>query len=135
MSYSALFINKNFKIFKEWILRFINSKNRWKIIFVTNSNINTNIYWSYKFFHIPDYIVENRNNFSQPLIANLSKGAKNNNLIFFILASPTANILVSYPIQINNKNTHIKSQNLKQIKLRKNKFIIFTVVIYINNSR
>ena len=105
MSYSALFINKNFKIFKEWILRFINSKNRWKIIFVTNSNINTNIYWSYKFFHIPDYIVENRNNFSQPLISNLSKGAKNNNLIFFILASPTANILVSYPIQINNKNT------------------------------
>jgi hypothetical protein len=105
MSYSALFINKNFKIFKEWILRFINSKNRWKIIFVTNSNINTNIYWSYKFFHIPDYIVENRNNFSQPLIANLSKGVKNNNLIFFILASPTANILVSYPIQINNKIT------------------------------
>ena len=131
MSYSALFINKNFKIFKEWILRFINSKNRWKIIFVTNSNINTNIYWSYKFFHIPDYIVENRNNISQPLIANLSKGAKNNNLIFFILASPTANILVSYPIQINNKNTHIKSQNLKQIKLRKNKFIIF-IYAFIN---
>ena len=131
MSYSALFINKNFKIFKEWILRFINSKNRWKIIFVTNSNINTNIYWSYKFFHIPDYIVENRNNFSQPLIANLSKGAKNNNLIFFILAGPTANILVPYPIQINNKNTHIKSQNLKQIKLRKNKFIIF-IYAFIN---
>ena len=35
MSYSALFINKNFKIFKEWILRFINSKNRWKIIFLS----------------------------------------------------------------------------------------------------
>ena len=56
---------------------------------------------------------------------------KNNNLIFFILASPTANILVSYPIQINNKNTHIKSQNLKQIKLRKNKFIIF-IYAFIN---
>ena len=107
MSYSALFINKNFKIFKEWILRFINSKNRWKIILVTNSNINTNIDWAYKFFPIPDYIVENWNKFSQPLISNLSKEAKNNNLIFFISAGPAANIIVSYLIKINNKNIYL----------------------------
>ena len=38
LSYSSLFINKNFELFKYWIFGFINSKNRWKIILVANSN-------------------------------------------------------------------------------------------------
>ena len=107
LSYSSLFINKNFELFKYWIFGFINSKNRWKIILVANSNININIDWAYKFFPIPNNIVEKWNYYNQPLLSKLSEQAKYNNLIFFISAGPAANIIVSYLSKINNKNIYI----------------------------
>lgn len=57
MTFTTLFVNKNFEYFKNWIIRFIKSSNRWKIILVANNIINKNITWAYKFFPIPDHIV------------------------------------------------------------------------------
>ena len=91
ISYSTLFINKNFELFKYWIFGFINSKNRWKIILVSNSN----------------NIVENWNNYNQQLLYKLSELAKYNNLIFFISAGPAANIIISYLTKVNNKNIYL----------------------------
>ena len=107
ISYSTLFINKNFELFKYWIFGFINSKNRWKIILASNSNININIEWAYQFIPIPDNIVENWSNYNQQLLTKLSELAKYNNLIFFISAGPAANIIISYLTKVNNKNIYL----------------------------
>lgn len=107
MSYSTLFVNKNFPIFKDWIIDFINSSNRWKIILVANSIIGTNITWAYKFFPIPVDLVGYWEKYSINLLSELSKEAKNNNLIFFISAGPASNIIISYLTKINNKNQYI----------------------------
>ena len=107
MSYASLFYNKNYKIFKNWLLKFIHNKNRWKIILIANSNINTDISWAYKFFPIPEHVVEKWENFSISFLSKLSKEAKENNLIFFVSAGPAANIIISFLVKINKKNIYI----------------------------
>ena len=107
MSYATLFINKNYQIFKNWIIRFLNSSNRWKIVLVANSIIKKNISWAYKFFPIHDHIVENWEKYRIFLLPKLSEEVKQNNLIFFISAGPAANIIISYLHKINNKNIYI----------------------------
>ena len=107
MSYATLFINKNYPIFKDLILRFINSSNRWRIILVANSIINKNISWAYKFFPVPDHLIENWDKYSISLFSQLSQEAKQNDLIFFISAGPAANIIISYLIKININNIYI----------------------------
>ena len=107
MSFATLFINKNFKIFKNFISHFINIESRWKIILVANSNINTNISWAYKYYPIPNHIVEKWEEYSKYTLPKLLKEALNNNLIFFISAGPAANIIVSQLTKINDKNIYI----------------------------
>ena len=107
MTYATLFINKNYRYLKNWIIGFIYSKNRPKIILVANSNINLYITWVYKFFPIPTHLVENWDKYRQKLLSRLSKLAKNNYLIFFISAGPAANIIITHLTKINNKNTYI----------------------------
>ena len=107
MSYTTLFVNKNFPIFKHWFLSFIKFSNRWKIILIANSDINVNISWAYKFYPIPTKIVENWDELSSSLLPKLSNEAKKNELIFFVSAWPAANIIISYLIKINNKNIYI----------------------------
>lgn len=107
MTYATIFINKNFKNFQEWILHFINSSHRWKIILVANSNINKNISWAEKFFPVPDHLVENWDIEGENLLSKLSEQAKINNQLFFISAGPAANIIVSKLSKINQKNSYI----------------------------
>ena len=107
MSYATLFINKNYELFREWIVRFVNSSNRWKIILVANSIVNENISWAYKFFPISDHLIDNFDYYSISLISQLSNLAKQKNLIFLISAGPAANIIISILIKINNNNIYI----------------------------
>ena len=107
MSYATLFINKNYLLFKDWIFRFINNSNRWKIILVANSIIQTDIAWAYKFVPVPDHLIENWDKYSISLLSKLSRQAKENNLIFFVSAGPAANIIISYLVKINNNNIYI----------------------------
>ena len=107
MSYATLFINKNYQIFKKWLILFLKSTKRWKIVLIANSIIKKNISWAYKFFPIQEHIVENWEKYSTFLLPKLSEEAKQNNLIFFISAGPAANIIVSYLHKINNKNIYI----------------------------
>ena len=109
MSYATLFINKNYQSFKNWILHFINTSfpNRWKIILVANSIIHKNIKWAYKFYPVPDHLIENWDNIYISLLRKLSYEARHNNLIFFISAGPAANIIISYLSKINNNNIYI----------------------------
>lgn len=107
ISYTPLFINNNYPQFKEWINRFLNSPNRWKIILVANSIINKDISWAYKYFSVPDHIVEIWDEFSISFLSKLSAEAKQTNLIFFVSAGPAANIIISKLIKINNKNIYI----------------------------
>ena len=109
MSYATLFINENYSLFKDWVLHFINTSfpNRWKIILVANSIIHKNIKWAFKFFPVPDHLIDNWDNFSISLLQKLSHQAKQNNLIFFISAGPAANVIISYLIKINNNNIYI----------------------------
>lgn len=107
MSYANLFINKNYILFKVWILSFINTANRWKIILVANSIIHKTIAWAYKFFPVPDHLIENWDKYSTSLLSELSQQAKENELIFFISAGPAANIIISFLTKINNNNTYI----------------------------
>ena len=107
MSFSTLFVNKNYPFFKDWILNFIKTSNRWKIILVANSIIHKNITWAYKFFPVPDHLVENWDNYSVSLLSKLSYYSKQNDLIFFISAGPAANIIISYLSKINNNNIYI----------------------------
>jgi hypothetical protein len=106
-SYSTIFTNNNFKSFKDWIIRYINSSNRRKIILIANSIINKNISWAYKFFPIPDNLVDNWDNIGFSLLSKISKIANHKNLIFFISAGPAANIIISYLVKINSKNIYI----------------------------
>ena len=107
MSYSTLFINKNYLHFKNWIVKFINSSKRWKIILLANSNINKNISWAYKFFPVPDNVVEIWDKFSPPFLEKLSIEARENDLLFFVSAGPAANIIIAYLEKINDKNIYI----------------------------
>ena len=107
MSYATLFVNKNYPQFKKWILSYINTSNRWKIILVANSNINKDISWADKFFPIPEHIVENWEEFRQSKLPKISEEAKGNDLIFFVSAGPAANIIISYLTKINNKNIYV----------------------------
>ena len=107
MSYSTLFTNKNHLQFKNWILRFISSSKRWKIILVANSNINKNISWAYKFFPVPNNVVGIWDQFSAPFLEKLSVEAKQNNLLFFVSAGPATNIIIDYLTKINKKNIYI----------------------------
>ena len=72
MSYATLFINNNYPLFKDWILHFIKTSNRWKIILVANLIINKNITWAYKFFPVPDHLIENWENYNISLLSKLS---------------------------------------------------------------
>jgi hypothetical protein len=84
MTYSTVFTNNNFKIFKSWITHYITSYYRRKIILVANSVINKNINWAYKFIPIPTHLVENWDDYSFKLLSELSKLTKlNDYLIFF----------------------------------------------------
>lgn len=107
MSYATVFINNNYDIFHNWIINFINNPNRWRIILIANSKINLNISWAYKFYSIPDHIVEIWEQFSIHFLKQISEEAKESDLIFFISAGPVANIIVSYLTKINNKNIYI----------------------------
>ena len=107
MSYATLFINKNYELFREWIVRFVNSSNRWKIVLVANSIVNENISWAYKFFPISDHLIDNFDYYNISLISHLSNLAKQKNLIFFISAGPAANIIISILIKINNNNIYL----------------------------
>lgn len=107
MSYSTIFINKNYDLFKNWIFNFIYSQNRWKIILISNSNINKNITWAYKFFPVPDHLIENWDKISIYLLPKISFEAKKNKRIFFVSAGPAANIIISNLSKINNKNIYI----------------------------
>jgi hypothetical protein len=107
MSFATLFINRNYHLFKDWIIDFINSSNRWKIILIANSIINKNITWAYKFFPIPDHFIENWDNYTTSLLPKLSSQAKQNNLIFFVSAGPAANVIISHLTKINNNNIYI----------------------------
>ena len=71
MSYATVFINKNFKLFQNWIVKFINSSNRWKIILVANSLVKKDLTWGYKFFPIPENGVEKWDELSASLLPKL----------------------------------------------------------------
>ena len=107
MTYSTLFINKNYRNFSYWIMKFIHSLNRWKIILIANHIINYNISWAYKFYNVPDHIIENWDEFSFPFLSKLSNEAKKDELIFFVSAGPAANVIISYLVKINNRNIYI----------------------------
>jgi len=107
MSYTYLFVNKNFQAFKNWFLNFIKNSNRWKIILIANSDVRKNIFWAYKFYPIPNHIVEKWENLSLTLLPKLSAEAQKNELIFFVSAGPAANVIISYLTKINNKNIYI----------------------------
>ena len=107
MSYATLFINKNYPLFKDWIYNFINTSNKLKIILVANSIIHKDIKWAYKFFPVPDHLIENWDNYSISLLSKLSHQAKENNLIFFVSAGPAANIIISYLTKVNSNNIYI----------------------------
>ena len=107
MSYATIFTNKNFKYFKNWIIRYINSSNRRKIILIANSIINKNISWAYKFFPVPNNLVDKWDIYSLSLLPKLINLAKKNNLIFFVSAGPASNIIIYKLNKINNKNIYI----------------------------
>ena len=113
MSYATLFINNNYKQFKEWIVEFVKSLNRWKIILVANSNINTNISWAYKYFSVPDHIVEFWDEFGISLLSKLSDEAKRSELIFFVSAGPAANLIIAI-ILIKNYYNRIPTPFLEK---------------------
>ena len=60
---------------------------------VANSIIHKNIAWTYKFFPIPDHLIENWDKYNISLLSVLSHQAKENELIFFISAGP---IIISH---------------------------------------
>ena len=107
MTFATVFANKNYQAFKDWLINFLNDSNRWKIILVANTVLNTNISWAYKYFPIPDHLIENWDKYSSNLLQNLSEEAKRNELIFFVSAGPAADVIISYLTKINNKNIYI----------------------------
>ena len=107
MSYATLFINKNFQTFQNWLIRFLDNPNRWKIILIANSVIKKNISWAYKYFPVPDHLIDNWDQISTTLMPKLIEEAKQNELIFFVSAGAVADVIVSKLIKINNKNIYI----------------------------
>ena len=107
MSYTKVFYNKNYKFFQNWIVKFINSSNRWKIILIANSLIKEDISWAYKFFPIPEHAIEKWDELSSSLLPKLAYEAKQNDIMFFVSAGPAANIIISYLVKINNNNIYI----------------------------
>ena len=107
MSYTSLFYNKNYKFFQNWITKFIKSSNRWKIILVANSLIKEDISWAYKFFPIPEHVIEKWDELSASLLPKLADEVKQKDIIFFVSAGPAANLIISYLVKINNKNIYI----------------------------
>lgn len=91
MTYSTLFINNNYPYFTKWVHSFINS----------------NISWAFKFFEIPNHIVEIWDNYSPFLLSKLSNEAQKKELIFFVSAGPATNVIITYLVKINNKNIYI----------------------------
>ena len=80
MSYATLFINKNFQTFQNWLIRFLDNPNRWKIILIANSVIKKNISWAYKYFPVPDHLIDNWDQISTTLMPKLIEEAKQNEL-------------------------------------------------------
>ena len=107
LSYATVFTNKNYKYFKNWIIRYINSSNRRKIILIANSIINKNISWAYKFFPVPNNLVDKWDTYSLSLLPKLFEIGKQSNLIFFVSAGPASNIIIYNLHNINNKNIYI----------------------------
>lgn len=130
MSYATLFINKNYQFFENWLVKFINTKNRWKIILIANSLINKDITWAYKYYSIPEHVVEKWNEISNSLLPKLENEAKNNDLIFFVSAGPASNIIISNLITINNKNIYIDFGSAIEIITKG-----FSTRSYINNGK
>ena len=93
MSYATVFINKNYQFFQNWLFKFIYSSNRWKIILIANSLINKDISWAFKYYPIPEHIVEKWDELRYSLINKLEEEAKENDKIFFVSAGPAANII------------------------------------------
>ena len=130
MSYATLFINKNYQFFENWLVKFINSKNRWKIILIANSLINKDIKWAYKYYPVPERVVERWNEISYSLLPKLENEAMKNNLIFFVSAGPASNIIISNLITINNKNIYIDLGSAIEIITKG-----FSTRSYINNGK
>ena len=130
MSYATLFINKNYQFFENWLVKFINSKNRWKIILIANSLINKDIKWAYKYYPVPERVVERWNEISNSFLPKLENEAMKNNLIFFVSAGPASNIIISNLITINNKNIYIDLGSAIEIITKG-----FSTRSYINNGK
>ena len=130
MSYATLFINKNYQFFENWLVKFINSKNRWKIILIANSLINKDIKWAYKYYPVSERVVERWNEISYSLLPKLENEAMKNNLIFFVSAGPASNIIISNLITINNKNIYIDLGSAIEIITKG-----FSTRSYINNGK
>ena len=107
MSYTTVFVNRNYNRFKEWVLKYINSKNRRKIILIANSIINKDISWADQFFPVYNNLIDNWETDGTELINKLSIVAKQNKLIFFVSAGPAANIIISKLTKINIQNIYI----------------------------
>ena len=73
---------------------------------IANSIINKDIYWAYKFFPVPDNIVEIWYKLSISFLEKLSDEEKQNNLLFFLSAETTANFIINYLTKINNNNIY-----------------------------
>ena len=102
MTFATVFANKNYQAFKNWLIHFLDEPNRWKIILVANSVINGNISWAYKFFPIPDHLIENWDEYSISLLQKLSEEAKQDELIFFVSAGPAADVIITLPRSLSN---------------------------------
>ena len=129
MSYATVFINKNYQFFQNWLFKFIYSSNRWKIILIANSLINKDISWAFKYYPIPEHIVEKWDELRYSLINKLEEEAKENDKIFFVSAGPAANIIISYLININNKNIYIDFGSAIEIITKG-----FSTRVYTNNG-
>ena len=115
MSYATVFINKNYQFFQNWLFKFIYSSNRWKIILIANSLINKDISWAYKYYPIPEHMVEKWDELRYSLINKLEEEAKENDKIFFVSAGPAANII----------NCNFKSS------FESGKFFLYFIFIYL----
>ena len=71
MSYTTVFVNRNYNRFKEWVLKYINSKNRRKIILIANSIINKDISWADQFFPVYNNLIDNWETDGTELINNI----------------------------------------------------------------
>ncbi len=61
----------------------------------------------FKYFPVPDNVVEIWDKFSPSFLEKLSNQAGENDLLFFVSAGPAANIIIAYLEKINDKNIYI----------------------------